>query len=206
MIKFNWIDFGYSWKESWVNKPVDMELHASTACLVSKILRGRPFQRRKIFVWLRTEKIIDVSETNGVVHIEIEFPFTAYVDAEYAERLQVFAHWMVMAISNNFPDFLPANEVDEILRRLSEDQFTYVREDVVKIASGTLGKCKVTFRHSPERVEVRIDCPGAAMPLDLPRDIYRRDELDYGRSVESCAVYDGIIIANTTKGSFDNRV
>jgi hypothetical protein len=198
--KFDWIDFGYSWKDKWPEKPVDKEFHSSTSSLLSKKLRGREFERRKIFLWMRRDDAFETAETDGVSHVEAKFPFQTYVGSGKVERLKLFCSWMTSSISRAFPKLLSAGEREEIEKWIEKEGYTYTRIENVPIKTGGVGRCKVVFEHSPDRVEAQLTCPDSTETFDLPKNLYRRDELDYAKSVISCSIENGRICVDTSKG------
>jgi hypothetical protein len=136
------------------------------------------------------------------VHVEATFPFDRYRQAINSHRLEIFANWIVLTISNSFPELLCEAEIGGLTARLVSEDYVYMRKYSIPISAGGIGKCKVIFEHSPIRVTAKVICPKIDRALELPDNLYRRDEMDYGRSVDSCAIENGRITAKTSKGLF----
>lgn len=144
MKTFDWIDFDYSWKQSWDKKIVLKEFHSSTTSLLSKYLRRRSFEFRKIFLWMRTRPGFDVSSNGSVFYIESGFNFDRYDGGLANERLSMFSRWVLQTIASSAPELVKTSEVEALLDRLTAEDYTCVREDAIQMIPGNRGsKCKV---------------------------------------------------------------
>jgi hypothetical protein len=84
-MKFDWIDFGLSWKEEWGTSKLDNLFHNSTASLLAQVLWRRDAPFSKMFCWLRrTSDVLELGDTPGIRHVEMTFPFADY-EAEGAD-------------------------------------------------------------------------------------------------------------------------
>ncbi|WP_310476062.1 hypothetical protein [Sandarakinorhabdus sp.] len=202
MQRFDWIDFGYSWNEEWPDKTVDLDLHRSTASLLSQMLRKRPFEKRKIFLWM-TRSDAQAQASDGVFHISVPFDFNAYRRAKDARKLALFSEFLLNAIATAAPTLVAPSEIAPLTEKLSANNYTYRREDVVPVKGlDGIESCKARFVHSPQCVRCDLSFNRGSVAISLPEGAFRRDEYDYGRSVSAC-VFDGPrVLVETSKGNF----
>lgn len=194
-MKFDWIDFGLSWQESWEPGAHDFDklLHTSTACLLAHFLRRRDAPFRKVFCWLRQEEgVLETSapDLTGVRLVEATFPFARYSNPG-SDRLDIFAQWLVQTVAQGAPELnIDDREKSELLRRLSAEQYTYIRVEKLKRAPDE-PKCEVRYRHTPVDVMVTAICrldDGQTLCRSLRDERFLRDELYYARTITKCSI------------------
>ncbi len=201
-MKFDWVDFGYSWQEKWSDKPLSKDFHNSTVSLLAKYLRGRDYIKRKAFLWMRSDNVFEISQTPDVLHIEAMFPFETYSNLDEASRLALFADWAICLIFKSKAEFLRQDEIDTLSQRIIEAKFEYIREERVSVIGNTKSKCTAIFTHSPFAVSAKIAVRPENLLLNLPENLFRRDEMDYGKSIRSCLIENDTVTLNTSKGVF----
>ena len=195
VIKFDWIDFGLALNEPKEPRPaIEKLLHTSTACLLADLLRRRGAPYRKIFCWLRrTRDVLELSDTPGVRHVEMTFPYADY-EVDEADRLAIFADWLVDAVSNGAPELgVDDDEIRALKAKLAEEQYTYKRTDKLKHAAGE-PRCEITYEHGPDELVITARCKlpdGQTVSRTIRDHPFIRDELVYGGAISRCFVGEG---------------
>ncbi|GAA4752509.1 hypothetical protein GCM10023264_19300 [Sphingomonas daechungensis] len=117
--------------------------------------------------------------------MELTFPFAAY-KAPGADRLAVFAEWLVNAIALGAPELgIDGEQVEALKQRLAEHNYTYVRTDKLRRSAGEPA-CLAIYAHSPTELTVTVNCKlpnGEAISRTLAEHPFSRDELVYGRAI-----------------------
>lgn len=189
-MRFDWVDFGVSGLKN-ESEPFDLffdkQLHNSTASLLAQVLRHRSAPRGKVFCWLRQPQgVLETSNTPTVHHIEASFPFDAYRAADTAKRLIIFARWLVATLAIGVPELVTAYEIDDLVARLTELHFTYVRHEKFKAVPGG-APCMVVYRHTPTTLSGLALCSlpnGVRVERAFEHDRLRPDEMVYGRAIK----------------------
>jgi hypothetical protein len=192
-MKFDWIDFGASWKEPKSEAPmVEKLLHTSTASLLAKLLRRRDVPFGKVFCSLRRENgVFERGDTPGVRHIEASFPWAHYAAALEPDRLVLFADWLVNTLALGAPELnIDPGEAAALKQRMSAEHFTYLRTDTLKRAPCE-ARCTITYRHAPTKLVILATykpSKGAPITRTLEDHPFPRDELVYGRAITKCVL------------------
>jgi hypothetical protein len=118
------------------------------------------------------------------------FPFAAY-EKPGADRLAIFADWLVRAVAAGAPELsINDDEALSLKQRLSERGYIYVRTDKLKRAAGE-PRCEVIYEHSPSNLIVTARCKlpnGQTVARTFGEHPLIRDELAYGRAISRCVV------------------
>lgn len=119
-------------------------------------------------------------------------------------RLAFFGEWVIHSVSRGATELgITDSERIGLLERLVADRFTYVRTDKVRGDKGATMRCTARFEHSPTTVVLTVLCRGmdGSEHSRVVEGAFRRDELDYGSSVESITLSDhGEMMIKTYKG------
>jgi hypothetical protein len=178
--------------------------------LLAEFLRRRNVPYKKVFCWLRREDGVfktSPPDAPGTRLVELTFPFAAY-EAPAADRLAVFADWLVNAIALGAPELgIDGEEVEALKQRLAEHNYTYVRTDKLKRAHGEPA-CLAVYAHAPTELTVTVKCKlpkGETISRTLDKHPFLRDELAYGRAISRVVVgqdrqltaysYDGALLS-----------
>jgi hypothetical protein len=128
--------------------------------------------------------------STGVRLVEMTFPFAAY-EKPGADRLAIFADWLVRAVAAGAPELgINDDEALSLKQRLSERGYIYVRTDKIKRAAGE-PRCEVIYEHSPSNLIVTARCKlpnGQTVDRTFGAHPLIRDELAYGRAISRCVV------------------
>nr|WP_166179877.1 hypothetical protein [Altererythrobacter segetis] len=135
--------------------------------------------------------------------VEMTFPFAAY-ETPGADRLAIFADWLVHAVAAGAPELgIDDDEASSLKQRLSERDYIYVRTDKLKRAAGE-PRCEVIYEHSPSNLVVTVRCKlpnGQSLTRTFRQHPLRPDELAYGRAISRCRVdQDGQITVEPLEG------
>lgn len=160
----------------------------------------------KYFCWLRRDDgVLETSPatSTGVRLVEMTFPFAAY-EKSGADRLAIFADWLVRAVAAGAPELgINDDEAVSLKKRLSERGYSYVRTDKLKRAAGE-PRCEVIYEHSPSNLTVTARCKlpnGQAVARRFREHPLLRDELSYGRAISKCLIdEDGQITVEPLEG------
>jgi hypothetical protein len=140
----------------------------------------------------RDDGVLETSPSTsaGVRLVEMTFPLAAY-EKPGADRLAIFADWLVRAVAIGAPELgIDEDEVLSLKQRLSERDYIYVRRDKLKRAAGE-PRCEVIYEHGPSNLIVTARCKlpnGQAVARTFGELPLIRDELAYGRAISRCVV------------------
>jgi hypothetical protein len=183
---------------------MDKLLHTSTACLLAALLRRRDAPFSKVFCWLRRhDGGMERSDTPGVRHVEVTFPYSAY-EAPGADRLAIFADWLVRAVAVGAPELgIDGDEIQALTSKLAAERYIYTRTDKLKHHGGE-PRCEVIYQHGPDDLVIIVRCAlpdGRTVSRRLKEHPFIRDELVYGRAISRCLVGEGSeLIVETDDG------
>jgi hypothetical protein len=205
MKKFYWIDCGYSFKQAWNRRLVDLDFHASTLSLISSHLRGRKYICSKIFVSLRSDAAKEAGSAVNVMFMESGFDFLKYIALTENSKLNMFARWCLETINSFSPDFVSDAEIDNILQELERVNYIFAKSELISLnivdGKGCNAKCRLHFIHSPYEVSAFVKLPGSKNIIHLPDHTFRRDEVSYLKSVALCEILDGKLFINMRDGN-----
>jgi len=118
------------------------------------------------------------------------FPFAAY-ERPGANRSAIFADWLVHAVVRGAPELgIDKDEASSLVRQLSDRDYTYVRRDKLKRATGE-PRCEIVYEHTPSNLSVMVRCTmpnGRSIARTFKEHPLIRDELSYGRAISRCVV------------------
>ena len=174
----------------------DKYQHTSTASLLADLLRRREAPFAKVFCWLRRDTgVLERSPpVPGAARlVEMTFPYLAY-GTPGADRLAIFADWLVRAVATGAPELgIDDNEAEELKSKLSAKGYIYRRTDKLKRTTGE-PRCEIIYEHGPTELVVTARCKipyGRTITRTLKKHPFERHELIYGRAITRCAVGEG---------------
>lgn len=203
-MRFDWIDFGLSWRENWQEGTGSFETlrHNSTASLLASLLRGRLTPFSKVFCWLRQQPgVSEVGTSPKVRHIERTFPFVSY-DAYDNDRLRLFADWLVETVAQAPELGISGDEAESLKAQLAAVDYAFTRTDKLK-PTPEYSRCNIVYHHTPTKLSVRASCTlcdGRCIERDLDDPPFMRDEMVYGRAIGTCFEEKGILRLSSSRG------